>query len=93
MGENKRELGAMSQAVAAQLRAERAAAGMTQAEVYTKAGMKRSTYLRIEAGTRVADVMDLAKLTQAFGVKIPTLMERAESRIEKKQSNAKRKAS
>ena len=81
MGTNNREVKEWSLAVAAQVRAERAASGMTQAEVYASAEMTRSTYLRIESGARVPDIEDLAMIAPVFGLTIQTLLERAESRL------------
>lgn len=81
MGTNSRQVGAWSDALAAQIRAERAASGMTQAELIARAGMSRSTYLRIEAGTRVPDVTDLARIAFALGLPLSTLIRRAEDRL------------
>jgi transcriptional regulator with XRE-family HTH domain len=91
MGTNKRMALEWTQAVAAEIRAERAALHMTQIDVYTKAKMSRSTYLRIEAETRVPDVEDLAKIASAYELHLSTLIERVEARIEQMNESAKQK--
>lgn len=80
MGTNAKEPNEWSRAVAAQVRAERAAAGLTQAEVIDRAGMARSTYLRIESGERVADVVQLDQIARALGIRLVVLIERAQER-------------
>lgn len=80
MGDNARERSPWSDAVAAQIRAERAAAEQTQEQVYTAAGIARSTYIRLEKGTRVAGVTQLARICGALGMPLLTFMERVEAR-------------
>ena len=80
MGTNSREQSAWSQTVAAQIRAERAASGLPQVEVYTRSGISRSTYLRIEAGKHVVDTTELAKITQALDITMAEFFRRVENR-------------
>lgn len=81
MATNKRERSDFSDAVAAQVRAERAAAAMTQAEVYGAAGLSRSTYIRIESGAHVADTTQLARLCGTFGISMAEFFRRVENRL------------
>ena len=78
---NNRNRGAWTLAVAAQIRAERAAAGMTQQQVMDRSGLPKSTYLRMESGERVADVGQLAAFCAAVGIPVSALMQRAEDRL------------
>lgn len=82
MGTNKREPDDWSRAVAAQVAAERAALRLTQAEVIERTGLSRSTYLRIEAGVRPADVTELAKIATAYGLSTSQILMRAEERFD-----------
>lgn len=79
--DNARERSDWSEAVAAQIRAERAAAGLTQAQVYEPAGLPRSTYLRIEKGTRVADTTQLARILGVLGLRMSVFFARVEDRL------------
>lgn len=81
MGTNGREIEVWSVAASAQIRAERAASGMTQVEVYTQANLSRSTYLRIEKGKHVPDLGELAKIAAVYGLRVPILIERIEARV------------
>lgn len=69
-------------AIAAQIRAERAASGMTQREVIAASGIPKSTYLRLESGERRADADQLALIAAAMGVRLSTFFQRAEERLE-----------
>jgi len=82
MGSNSREPDGWSRAVAAQIRAERAACGLTQTQVFTRARMPRSTYIRVETGERVGDVIQLSAISRALGIRLVTLIERAEERMQ-----------
>jgi transcriptional regulator with XRE-family HTH domain len=79
---NSRKRSALALAVAAQIRAERAAAGMTQQEVQDASGIPKSTHLRLESGERVADVSQLAAFCAAVNVPVAVFMARAEARLE-----------
>lgn len=82
MATNKRERSDFSDAVAAQVRAERAAADLTQAQVYEPAGLSRSTYIRLESGTHIADTTQLAHICTALGVSIPDFFTRVANRAQ-----------
>lgn len=72
-------------AVRAQIRAERAAAGLTQEELGRRAGMSKMTIRRHEGAdpsrATAPDVEQLAALCEAFGIKVSTLLARAEQRL------------
>lgn len=79
MGTNAREAGGLlNQALADEIRAERARQRLTQAQVIERSGVPRSTYVRMEAGTRAIDVVQLDRVAVAFGVSARELLERAE---------------
>lgn len=81
MGSNSRDRNLWSTTVAAQLRAERAAAHLTQAQVIEGSGLGRSTYLRLESGERVADTAQLAAILSVIGLPMSEFMRRVEDRI------------
>ena len=81
MTDNARERSAWSDAVSAQIRAERAAAGLTQADVVKRSGIPRSTYIRIESGSRVPDVTQLARLCDSWGLGLSEFFRRVEGRM------------
>jgi transcriptional regulator with XRE-family HTH domain len=81
MATNTRKPNAVSQAIAAQLRAERAAAGLTREQVYEAAGVSRSTYARIEKGSIVIDTAQLAAIAAVLGVPASDIWRRAEDRM------------
>lgn len=85
---------AFAQAVSAQIRAERAAARLTQEEVAERAEMSKSTFIRLETGERKPDVDQLDRLARAFGVTMTQIIERAESRMSRRtpQHGPSRKA-
>lgn len=80
MGDNTRERSAWSAAVAAQVRAERAAASMTREEMVAASGIPLSTYRRLETGERVADTTQLARLCAAWGILLSEFFRRVEQR-------------
>lgn len=73
-----------SRAVAAQIRAERAATGLTQAQVIERSEMARTTYLRVEDGTRPVDMTQIEAISRALGISVTTLVARAEQRAEQR---------
>lgn len=81
MAENMRKPNAASKAIAAQIRAERAAAGVTREAVYEAAGISRSSYARIEKGQIVVDTAQLAAIAAVLGVPASEIMRRAEERL------------
>ena len=74
--------GAWTRAVAAQIRAERAASGKTQREVIADSGIPKSTYLRLESGERRADADQLAQIVAVLGLKLSVFFQRVEDRVE-----------
>ena len=81
MAQNRRDRNAWSDTVAAQLRAERAASGMTQKQIIDATGLGRSTYIRLEAGDRVADTSQLAAILAVLGLPMSEFMRRVEERM------------
>lgn len=69
-----------SEAFAATLRAERAAAGLTQREVYTRAKIPSATYHRLESGERVMNTAQLGDIVRALGMSITEFVMRADAR-------------
>lgn len=84
---NARERSAHSKAIADQIKAERARRGLIQEEVYKPIGMARATYIRIENGTRVADVTQLSKIADLFGMPLSLLVARAEAELAREAEN------
>lgn len=77
---NARQPSETSRAIAAQIRAERAAANLTKDDVLKAAGISRTTYYLLESGERTLDVTQLANICRAIGISMGTLLERAERR-------------
>ena len=73
--------GQWHRAVAAQIRAERAASGKTQREVIERSGIPKSTYLRLESGERRADADQLAQIVAVLGLRLSTFFQRVEDRV------------
>ncbi len=71
----------LTRAVAAALRAERAASQLTQHEVALRSGLGYQTVMRLEKGERSANVEQLAALCSVFGLSMSELIERAEQRL------------
>lgn len=67
-----------NKAIAAELRAVRARADMTQRQVYELAGISRSTYLRYENNERDITVDSLAAICKALGISVGDLIRNAE---------------
>lgn len=81
MNDNGRERSPWAETTAAQIRAERAAADLTQAEMIAASGIPRSTYLRLESGARVSDTTQLARICGALGLSLSEFFRRVEGRI------------
>ena len=75
------EVAAFVRAVAAQIRAERAAAGVTRDEITERTGIGRSTLYRIERGERVPDMVQLAQIASALPVTVQQIVQRASNRM------------
>ena len=68
-------------AVAETIRAERAAARLTQAELARKAGLPRVTYIRYETGERQPNILQVAQIAEGLGMSVSTFLRRVESRV------------
>ena len=71
----------LTAAIAATLRAERAAAQLTQHQLADKSGLGYQTVMRLEKCERSPSVGQLAALCSVFGIPMSELVERAERRI------------
>ena len=68
-------------AVAETIRAERAAARLSQAEVAERASMSRITYIRYERGERQPTLAQTIQIADALGVPFAEFVRRIEDRI------------
>lgn len=69
------------EAVAETLRAERGAAGLSQAEVERRTGITRSSYRLYELAKRDPSVLQMAALAEEFGILFSRLMAEIERRL------------
>lgn len=69
-------------AIAAQVRAERAARRLTQQQVLALSGLSESTYLRMESGERTANPELLARLCRVYGLRLSVFFARVEERLD-----------
>ena len=76
-----RERNEWSDAVARQIKAERAAASLTQKQVSQASGIPEVTYKRLESGARVAASDQLAAILGALRIPMSTFYARVEERI------------
>ena len=81
MATGVREPSDFSLTVADQIRAERAGHRFTAEQMYTQSGISRSTYLRIEKGTHVADTTQLARICGVLGIGLSEFFHRVEARM------------
>lgn len=72
------------QAVAETIRAERAAAKLSQAETAKRAGIPRVTYIRYETGERRPNVGQVASIASALGLPFSTFAKRVQGRYDAK---------
>lgn len=86
MGSNARERSRLSDAVADEIRAERARSRKLQAEVAEAAGLSLATYIRIEQGARVIDVSQLRRVAEVFGMSAGDILARAEANVNAEQA-------
>ena len=84
------ELSPLARAFAAELRAERAAVGLTQVELAKRAGLSRSTLVRLEDEARQMNSDQMWQLCRALGVSIADFATRAESRLLKAEALERR---
>lgn len=78
---NARKQSALSVAIAAQLRAERAAANMTVDELAQRSGVSRGTLMKVLNERVTADVSQVDAICRALGVPLIDLFARAEERL------------
>lgn len=71
---DQEEMDRWTSAVAATLRAERAAAGLSQVQVADRTGIARTSYRFYELGERNPDTVQIAQIAEAFGVSFSYLM-------------------
>ena len=77
----EQEADARAAAVAATIRAERAAAQLSQNELASRAGIPRPTYLRYERGDRNIPVVTAIQLAEALGMTFGEFARRIEDRL------------
>ena len=77
----EQEADARAAAVAATIRAERAAAQLSQNELAGRAGIPRPTYLRYERGDRNIPVVTAIQLAEALGMTFGEFARRVEDRL------------
>lgn len=77
----EQEADARAAAVAATIRAERAAARLSQNELASRAGIPRPTYLRYERGDRNIPVITAIQLAEALGMTFGEFARRVEDRL------------
>lgn len=78
----------INEAVAAQLRAERASAQLTMDEVAARGVVSKSTLVRYEKGEREIPVAAMAALAQVYGVTVRSIFNAAVTRMEETQAAA-----
>jgi transcriptional regulator with XRE-family HTH domain len=78
---NARKVTPLSLALAAQLKAERAYAGITVEELQKRSRIAKNTLAAILNGTKPADVSQLSSLCDALGVGMAELFARTEERM------------
>ena len=76
-----------TEAVAAELRAERAAARLTVEELADLSGVHRGTLLRYLNAKRDIPVSTLVQIAEGLGVPAHLILERASERMSEKRSN------
>ena len=86
------EATALDAAFAAQLRAERAAAGLNQAELGKAAGLSKQTILRFENESRSMDTAQLADICRALGITIVDFVLGAEQRLARERDAGQRRS-
>lgn len=69
---------AIRNALANEIRAERARRNYTQGELAERAGLHRATIARLEAGTRSADIIQLIAIADALGVDPGAMLDAAQ---------------
>lgn len=72
---------AYQEAIAEQLRAERAARGLTIEELVARTTLHRSSVIRYLSGERDIKMSALFEMAEALGLTVPVLLLRAEERL------------
>lgn len=70
-----------SAAAAATLRAERAAAKLSQVEMAERLGISERTYIRLEGDERALNLQHMVDASEAFGLDLVEFMRRVKSRL------------
>ena len=81
MGQQPRRHSALNDALAEEIRAQRRAIEMSQAELGKRAGISRGQVIRIENLERIIDVSQADAFARALGLSMVELMQRAEVRV------------
>jgi DNA-binding helix-turn-helix protein len=76
-------------AVAAELRAERAAKGITFDALTERVSLSKSTLLLLFNARRLISLEALVEITSALGISVIEIVERAENRLEREPSEPK----
>lgn len=76
-----RERTGLSEALVAQIRAERSAARLTLREVSQQSGIPFSTYRKLDDGTGTPDAEQLYRLCQVYGITLREFFSRVEGRL------------
>lgn len=77
----------LNEAVAAQIRAERAANGMTIAQLVEASGISKSQLLRLVHAKCDIDMRDLALISSALSVEPAEVMRRAQDRMTQRKAS------
>lgn len=75
-----RERSGLSEALAAQIRAERSAARLTVQETAERSGIPYSTYRKLDDGSGTPDAVQLSRLCRVYGITLSEFFARVESR-------------
>lgn len=71
-----------AEAVAETIRAERAAARLSQAELAKRASIPRVSYIRYETGERQPNVVQVAQIADGLGMPLSSFLRRVEARVQ-----------
>lgn len=80
-----REPMTLSEALGAEIRAERNAQKRTQADVFEAVGISKRAYIKYEAGAMPLNTIQLAAICAHLGVSASELVAKAEARLAKAQ--------
>lgn len=74
-------------AIAAELKAEKAATGVQNVAIAAASGLSERQIIRIFKGERSVGVSDLILICKVLGIDLMTLIQRSEARVEKQRGN------